>query len=111
VERRGGSGPIYRRPKAVRGEGRFFRREVAGELARLLDVWPDFAAPGDETARAAAGQLVQGRLGATRAVVERGWRLAVVVMVAGRRGRARGGRRRRHWCDGSGRRNNGDVPE
>jgi hypothetical protein len=95
------------------GGERFFRREVAGELARLLDVRPDFAVPDDETARAAAGQLVQvkGRLGAARAVAKRGWRLAVVVMVAGRRGRARGGRRRRHWCDGSGRRSNGDVPE
>jgi hypothetical protein len=62
--------------------GRFFRREVAGELEQLLDVRPDFAAPGDETARAAAGQLVQvkRRLGAARAVVERGWWLAVVVM-------------------------------
>jgi hypothetical protein len=39
----------------------FLRREVAGELARLLDVRPDFAATGDGTARAAAGQLVQGQ--------------------------------------------------
>jgi hypothetical protein len=61
VERRGGPGPIYRRPKAVRGVGGFFRREVAGELVRLLDVRPDFEATSDETARAAAGQLVQGQ--------------------------------------------------
>jgi hypothetical protein len=32
------------------GGGGFSRREVAGELARLLDVRLDFAAPGDETA-------------------------------------------------------------
>jgi hypothetical protein len=85
--------------------GRFFsRREVAGELERLLD-WPDFAAPGDETARAAVGQLVQvkRRLGAARAVVERGWWLAVVVMrwwQAGGAGRGMAG----DDGDGSGRR-------
>jgi hypothetical protein len=63
------------------GGGRFFRREVAGELERLLDVRPDFVAPGDETARAATGQLVhvKRRLGAARAVVERGRWLAVAV--------------------------------
>jgi hypothetical protein len=61
VERRGGPGPIYRRSKAVRRGGGFFRREIAGELARLLDVRPDFTATGDGTARAAAGQLVQGQ--------------------------------------------------
>jgi hypothetical protein len=48
------------------GGGRYFpagRSPV--ELERLLDARPDFAASGDETARAAAGQLVQvkGRLG------------------------------------------------
>jgi hypothetical protein len=73
------------------GGGRYFRREAAGELARLLDVWPGFAVTGDETARAAVGQLVAGT---ARPGAERGWRLAVVVMVAGRRGRAQGGRRR-----------------
>jgi hypothetical protein len=63
------------------GGGGFFRREVAGELERLLDVRPDFAAPGDETARAATGQPVhvKRQLGAARAVVERGRWLAVAV--------------------------------
>jgi hypothetical protein len=51
---------FYRRPKAVRGGG-YFRREAAGELARLLEVRPDSAATGDKTARAAAGQHMQGR--------------------------------------------------
>jgi hypothetical protein len=56
---------FYRRPKAVRGGGGgggYFRREAAGKLARLLEVWPDSAATGDGTAQAAAGQHVQGRV-------------------------------------------------
>jgi hypothetical protein len=66
----------------------FYRREEVGsgeifpagrspaELERLLDARPDFAASGDETARAAAGQLAQvkGQLGAACAVVEQGRR-------------------------------------
>jgi hypothetical protein len=51
---------------------------------------------------------VKGRLGVARAVVERGWWLAVVVMRAAGPGAG--------WpaamtlgCDGSGRRSNGDV--
>jgi hypothetical protein len=59
VGRRGGPGPIYRRLKAVRG-GDFSGKDGSGELERLLET-----APGDKTARAAAGLLVQvrGRLG------------------------------------------------
>jgi hypothetical protein len=60
------------------GWGEIFSGENgSGELERLLE-----AASGDETARAAAGQLVQvrGRIGVARAVVEQGWWLAVVVM-------------------------------
>jgi hypothetical protein len=68
---------FYRRPKAVRGGG-YFRREAAGELACLLEVRPGSAATDDETARAAAGQLVAGT---ARPGAERGWRLAVVVIV------------------------------
>jgi hypothetical protein len=53
---------------------------------------------------------VRGRLGVARAVVERGWWLAVVVLrgwQAGGAGRGMAG----GDGDGSGRRSNGDVPE
>jgi hypothetical protein len=64
------------------GGGDFSGGRSLAKLERLLDARPDFAAFGDETARAAAGQLVQvkGRLGAARAVVEQGRWLAVVAV-------------------------------
>jgi hypothetical protein len=64
------------------GGGDFSGGRSPAKLERLLDVRLDFAASGDETAPAAAGQLVQvkGRLGAARAVVEQGWWLAVVAV-------------------------------
>jgi hypothetical protein len=77
---------LNRRPEAVRGG--YFRREAAGELARLLDVWPGFAATDDGTVR----RSTCCRGGASRGGA--GWRPAVVVRVADRRGRAQGGRRR-----------------
>jgi hypothetical protein len=83
---------FYRRPKAVRGGGGYFRREAAGELARLLEVRSDSAATGDEIARAAAGQHVEGRV-----------RPAVVSAASTRRclpdvtARSNGGRPRSGW--------------